>query len=160
VADSPLDAMLLALESEAVRPRRINPRVPGQLEHICLRCLEKRPQDRYSSAGELAADLERFLKGEALGVNQQAIGRRVESWAGRHRALAPRLSTCLLCRTTVVRASQFHRYTTPPQHIAVSAVLVFWLFISFLCQRGRENERHADGLRVVWSAAAPITLTA
>ena len=54
VADTPLDAMLLALEADAVQPRRINPRVHGHLEHICLRCLEKRPEDRYASASELA----------------------------------------------------------------------------------------------------------
>jgi serine/threonine-protein kinase len=159
VADSPLDAMLLALESEAVRPRRLNPRVPGQLEHICLRCLEKRPEDRYSSAAELAADLERFLKGEALGVNQQAIGRRFESWARRQPALVARLCTVLLCLTIVVTAYQIHHYTTPAQHIAVILVLVFWLLISFLCQRGLENERHAPWVRLVWSAADPISLT-
>jgi serine/threonine-protein kinase len=159
VADSPLDAMLLALEGEAVRPRRLNPRVPGQLEHICLRCLEKRPEDRYSSAGELAADLERFLKGEALGVSQQAIGRRFESWARRQPALVARLCTVLLCLTIVVTAYQIYPYTTLAQHIAVILVLVFWLIISLLCQRGLENERHAHWVRLVWSAADPITLT-
>jgi serine/threonine-protein kinase len=160
VADSPLDSMLLALESEAVRPRRLNPRVPGQLEHICLRCLEKRPEDRYSSAGELATDLERFLKGEALGVSQQAMGRRFESWARRQPALVARLSTVLLCLTIVVTAYWIHHYTTPARHFAVRLVLVFWLLFSFLCQRGLENERHAHWIRLVWSAADPITLTA
>jgi serine/threonine-protein kinase len=160
MADSPLDALLLALESEAVRPRRINPRVPGQLEHICLRCLEKRPEDRYSSAGELAADLEHFLKGEALAVNQQAIGRRFETWARRQPALVARLCTVLLCLTIVVTAYQVHRYTTLGQHVAAISVLVFWLLISFLCQRGLEIERHAHWIRLVWSAADPITLTA
>ena len=160
VADSPLDAMLLALESEAVRPRRINPRVPSQLEHICLRCLEKRPEDRYSSAGELASDLEHFLKGEALGFSRQAIGRRFESWARRKPALVARLCTVLLCLTIVVTAYQVHPYTTPAQHIAVILVLVFWLLISLLCQRGLENERHAHWIRLVWSTADPITLSA
>ena len=160
VADSPLDAMLLALESEAVRPRRINPRVPGQLEHTCLRCLEKRPEDRYSSAGEFAEDLERFLKGEALAADQQALGRRFESWAKRQPALAARLCTVLLCLTIVATAYQVHHYTTLARHLAVISVLVLWLLISFLCQRGLENERYADSIRVVWSAADPFTLTA
>ena len=159
VADSPLDAMLLALESEAVRPRRVNPRVPGRLEHICLRCLEKRPEDRYASAGDLAADLEHFLKGEALGVKQQAIGRRFESWARRQPALVARLCTVMLCLGIIVTAYQVHPYTTPAQHAAVISVLVFWLLISFLCQRGLENVRHAHWIRLVWSAADPITLT-
>jgi hypothetical protein len=160
VADTPLDSMLLALESEAVRPRRINPRVPGQLEHICLRCLEKRPEDRYSSAGELAADLEHFLKGEASGMSQQAIGRRFESWARRQPALVARLCTVLLCLTIVFTAYQVHHYTTLAQHIAAILVLVFWVLFSFLCQRGLESERHAHWIRLLWSAADPISLTA
>jgi serine/threonine-protein kinase len=160
VADTPLDAMLLALEGDAVRPRRINPRVHGHLEHICLRCLEKRPEDRYASASELADNLERFLKGEALAANTQAIGRRFETWARRQPALVARLCTVLLCLGIIVIAYQVRPYETLAQHLAVIGVLIFWLLISFLCQRGLESERYADWIRMVWSAADPIALTA
>ena len=112
VADSALDALLLVLDSEAVLPRRINPRVPGPLEQICLRCLEKRPEERYASAGELARDLERFLKGECLAVNPKSIGRRLEAWAKRQPALAARMCTVLLCLGIVVTAYQLHHYET------------------------------------------------
>ncbi len=159
VADSPLDAMLLTLESEAVQPRRINPLVPGHLEHICLHCLEKRPEERYASARELAEDLERFLKGEPLMVNPQAIGRRLEVWAGRRPALAARLGTVLLCLVIVVTAFQIHHYTTLGRHLEVIAVLVSWLLISFLCQRGLESEPRLDWIRVAWSAADAVALT-
>ena len=160
MADSALDALLLVLEGEAVLPRRINPLVSGPLEHICLRCLEKRPEDRYASAGELATDLERFLKGDSLAVHPQAIGRRFEAWARRQPALAARFCTVLLCLGIVVTAYQLHHYTTLVQHLAVIAVLVAWLLISFLCQRGVESERHATWVRFVWSGADPAALTA
>ena len=160
VADSALDALLLVLEGEAVLPRRINPLVSGPLEHICLRCLEKRPEDRYASAGELATDLERFLKGDALTVHPQAIGRRFEAWAKRQPALAARICTGLLCLGIVVTAYELHQYTTPVQHRAVIGVLVSWLLISFLCQRGVESDRHANWVRFVWSGADPAALTA
>ena len=161
VADSALDALLLVLEGEAVLPRRINPLVSGPLEHICLRCLEKRPEDRYGSAGELAMDLERFVKGDAVAVNPQAIGRRFEAWAKRQPALAARACTVLLCLGIVVTAYQMHpAYTTPLRHLAVIAVLVSWLLVSFLCQRGLASERHATWVRFVWSAADPVALTA
>jgi len=160
VADSAMDALLLVLEGEAVLPRRINPLVSGPLEHICLRCLEKRPEDRYASAGELAMDLERFLIGDSLTVNTQAIGRRFEAWAKRQPALAARFCTVLLCLGIVVTAYQLHPYTTLVQHLAVIAVLVSWLLISFLCQRGVESDRHATWVRFVWSGADPVAFTA
>jgi eukaryotic-like serine/threonine-protein kinase len=156
VADSPLDALLLVLEAEAVLPRRINPLVPGPLEHICLRCLQKKPEDRYASAGELAMDLEGFLKGEPLTVSTQAIGRRFEAWAKRKPALAARAWTALLCLGIVLPA----HYTTRGQHLAVIAVLLAWLLISFLCQRGVEDDRHAAWVRFVWSGVDPAVLTA
>jgi eukaryotic-like serine/threonine-protein kinase len=166
LADSALDALLLVLEGEAVLPRRINPLVSGPLEHICLRCLEKRPEDRYASAGELATDLERFLKGDSLTVHPQAIGRRLEAWARRQPALAARFCTVLLCLGIVLTAYQLNRYfqlppyETPIQHWGVILVLVSWLVISFLCQRGLASDRHATWVRFVWSGADPAALTA
>jgi serine/threonine-protein kinase len=161
VADSALDALLLVLEGAAVLPRRINPLVSGPLEHICLRCLKKRPEDRYAAADELAMDLERFLKGYSLTVHPQAIGRRFEAWAKRQPALAARACTVLLCLGIIETAYRLHpSYTTPVRHIAVIAVLVSWFVISFLCQRGMESDRHATWVRFVWSAVDPVVLTA
>src|SRR5439155_8510146 len=46
---------------DPVLPRKIQPRVPRDLETIVLKALAKRPVDRYASAAELAEDLARFL---------------------------------------------------------------------------------------------------
>jgi len=160
VADSALDSMLLALESEAVKPRRINPLVSGHLEYICLRCLEKRPEDRYASAAELADNLEHFLKGEPLTLNTKAVGPRLASWGRRQPALVARFCTVLLCLGIIATAYQLHHHTTLAQHLAVISVLVLWLIASFICQRGLASERHADWIRLMWSAADPVALTA
>src|SRR5262245_36426362 len=63
-AASVLDTLLLVREQELVEPRRLNPKVDRDLEWICLKALEKRPEDRYQTAGELANHLEAFLHGE------------------------------------------------------------------------------------------------
>jgi len=42
-------------------PRKLNPQVDSELELICLKCIERDPDDRYSSAAALASDLENWL---------------------------------------------------------------------------------------------------
>jgi hypothetical protein len=55
------------IRQEAPRlPRRINRQIPGELQDICLKALEKKPEDRYPSANALAEDLDRFLAGEKV----------------------------------------------------------------------------------------------
>jgi serine/threonine protein kinase len=53
-------------EEDPALPRRIDPDLPGDLQNICLKALEKNPADRYGSAREMASDLERFLAGEPV----------------------------------------------------------------------------------------------
>jgi len=57
---------IAALEAPLVRPRELTPDVDPELERICLRCLEKAPEDRYPSAEALAADLAAWRLGRPL----------------------------------------------------------------------------------------------
>ena len=60
------ETIKLLLETEPRPPRLWNPKVDRDLSTICLKCLEKDPQRRYSSALALAEDLERWLKHEPI----------------------------------------------------------------------------------------------
>jgi serine/threonine-protein kinase len=73
-AASAVDTILLAQSEEAVRPRLLNPNIDPDLEMICLKCLEKRPDHRYASAGALADDLDAFLKGEPVSARSSNLG--------------------------------------------------------------------------------------
>jgi tRNA A-37 threonylcarbamoyl transferase component Bud32 len=54
------------VEDSPPSPRLLNPAIPRDLEAICLKALAKRPDERYSRAAHLAADLRAFLRGEAV----------------------------------------------------------------------------------------------
>jgi serine/threonine protein kinase len=56
----------LIREQEPTLPRRRNPEIPADLQDVCLKALEKKPENRYASAREMADDLERFLAGEKV----------------------------------------------------------------------------------------------
>ena len=59
--DDRLDILRRIIEEEPTTPRKIDPTIPVDLETIVLKAMAKAPADRYATAAELAADLERFL---------------------------------------------------------------------------------------------------
>ena len=65
-AETPLDTLTQLLDSDPLPPRLLNPNVPRDLEAICMKCLEKEPPHRYSSARDLGDELVRYLEGEAI----------------------------------------------------------------------------------------------
>ncbi|MFO0850373.1 MAG: serine/threonine-protein kinase [Gemmataceae bacterium] len=76
------------VEDDPPAVRSVAPDVPRDLEHICRKCLEKDPADRYSSAVALAADLGRFLAGEPVSVRPPGLPERLAKWARRKPTIA------------------------------------------------------------------------
>ena len=70
--------ILQVLQDEPRPPRRLNDKVPRDLETICLKAMAKAPARRYASAKELAEDLIRFLEG--LPIKARPIGRVERAW--------------------------------------------------------------------------------
>src|SRR5262249_55528901 len=63
-AETVEDTLKLVRDVKPQRPGEIRRGLPRDLEAICLKCLEKKPDDRYRTAKDLADDLERFRRGE------------------------------------------------------------------------------------------------
>ena len=72
-AAHPVDTLLLVLEQEPVPPRSLNPTVDRDLELVCLKCLQKPVELRYSSAAALAADLEAYAAGESISTQSSGL---------------------------------------------------------------------------------------
>lgn len=83
-AESAIDTILQVLEMDPVPPRLLNPKVPADLDTICLKCLEKDPAKRYRSAQELADDLGRFLSGEPIRARPPSLPFAVRHWFGQN----------------------------------------------------------------------------
>lgn len=82
-AASPLETLRQVLQQEPVAPRRLDARIPRDLETIALKCLEKRRQARYHTARELAAELRRHLAGEPIRARAANRLTRAVKWARR-----------------------------------------------------------------------------
>jgi WD40 repeat protein/serine/threonine protein kinase len=80
---------------EAPHPHRTRPCLPRDLDAICLKCLEKAPHQRYSTASELAEDLRRFLAGETTRARPTSVWDRGRKWLQRRPAAAAILFVCL-----------------------------------------------------------------
>jgi WD40 repeat protein/serine/threonine protein kinase len=87
-AETPLDTLLQVISHDPVPVRRLQPKVPRDLETICLKCLRKEPARRYETALALADDLRRFLAGEPIRGRPVSLGERALKWARRRPAQA------------------------------------------------------------------------
>ena len=78
-------------DAEPVSPGRLNTDVSNDLETVCLKAIAKDPGKRYSTAEELAADLQRYLNGEPVRARPISSFEKLLSWSRRNRLLSTSL---------------------------------------------------------------------
>jgi len=82
------ETIKLLLDTEPRQPSLWNPKIDRDLSTICLKCLEKDPKRRYSSALALAEDLERWLRHEPILARRTGIFARGRKWIRRNPTMA------------------------------------------------------------------------
>jgi tetratricopeptide (TPR) repeat protein len=90
---------------DPVPPSRLLPKVPRDLETICLKCLRKSSASRYRAAQDLADDLQCFLDGRAILARRVSIWERAGKWVLRRPAIAALLAVLILAAGLI--AGQF-----------------------------------------------------
>lgn len=87
-ASTPIITLELVRLSDPLAPSRLQPGVPRDLDTICLKCLEKNPEQRYPTAAALAADLRRFREGRPIQARPVGLLGRAWKWCRRRPAVA------------------------------------------------------------------------
>jgi WD40 repeat protein len=107
-----VDTLLQVREQIPAPPSSHNTRINRDFDTICLKCLEKKPADRYGSAEALADDLERWLAG--LPIQARPIGpwERSLKWARRRPAIAASSAAALACALMLFCGTVYHYEAT------------------------------------------------
>jgi tRNA A-37 threonylcarbamoyl transferase component Bud32 len=90
------DTIQMVTDAEPVPPSRLQPKVPRDLEVVCLKCLQKEPGKRYGSAAALADDLDRFLEGEPIVARPVSRPERLWRWCQRKPLVATLMAALVL----------------------------------------------------------------
>jgi serine/threonine protein kinase len=165
LGSTPVSVIRQASETPAPKLRSVAPSLDRDLETICARCLERDPKARYQSAGDLAADLERWLAGHPIVARPVSPQTRIWRWSQRNPKLVGAATAGLLLgaaavwlfRAELFRASQFN---PPDRSIAV---------LPFIDSNKTKDQKylgegiseeilhmlaHVDGLRVAGRASS------
>src|SRR6267378_482930 len=124
LGSNPVSVIRQASETQAPKLRSLEPSLDRDLETICARRLERAPKARYQSAGDLAADLERWLGGHPIVARPVSPPARIWRWSQRNPKLVGAATAGLLLGAAAVwlfrgelfRAAQFN---PPDRSIAV-----------------------------------------
>ncbi len=156
--DNPLDVLLRVREADPLPPSHWNREVPSELEQICLRCLEKDPDRRYTSAALLADDLTHYLHREPLNLPPLGLLPRITRWARREPGLAAR-ALGLTIAATIEQVYYVFAHPSAQDHWRVMLVLAIWGVVSLLFQKLLHGGAAVSVIAAAWAAADALLYT-
>jgi len=118
---TPFDTIEQVRTQDAVPPTQLQPKVPRDLETICLMCLQKEPLRRYTDANALADDLDRFLEGRSVLARPISTVERLGRWCRRNPRVAGLAGAVLVLLLTVAISSTAFAINLAQAHAAAVA---------------------------------------
>ena len=118
---TPSDTIEQVCTQEPVPPTRLRPKIPRDLETICLKCLQKERHRRYPDADALADDLDRFLDGRPVLARPISALENLGRWCRRNRRVAGRAVAGLVLLVTVATISTIFAANLARAHRAAVA---------------------------------------
>lgn len=106
-----MDTVMQVMTEPVVAPSRLVPKLPRDLETICLKCLSKEPGQRYLTAEALADDLDRFLNHEPIQARPASAWDRFRSWGKRNPTKLVILGLAVLGIIRIVSVDVIYRST-------------------------------------------------
>jgi tetratricopeptide (TPR) repeat protein len=121
------DLMRRVANDPVRRPRELAPKLSRELEAVLLKALDPDPERRYPSAGEVASDIDRFLRREPLGAMRHTTAYVLRKWTRRHRWSLTAAVAVLLTIGAMAIASYLRLSAENSRKQAISDVLQFVL---------------------------------
>jgi serine/threonine protein kinase len=156
--NSTVDVVLQVIGADPTPPHRLKSDIPKDLELICLRCLEKSPEQRPASAADLVAHLTQFLQGENVTAVRLPLRQSLVRWCRARPAVTAHIGVLLTCALVVsvkvALAGNDHLSPIFPWvrlHIVLSFIGL-WMLLSAAFQRGLRREATAWLVPFVWAA--------
>lgn len=101
---------------DPVRPRKIRPEIPIDLETVIAKAIAREPSRRYASAYHLAADLQRFVSDRPVHARRVSVFEKVYRWTRRHPARAALIS-CLVLICAIVSGGSIYLADIQHRHM-------------------------------------------
>jgi len=144
-AETPLNTVMQVMDSDPPPPRLLNSNIDHDLETICLKCLEKDPRQRYSSAEALADDLQRYLNGETISARSfNVLDRLARTLVRSHQDVAFHTwSTMVLIFAAIIFVTYVTVYLLirldQPRWVITSARMSQFVVIGFVFWKNRRS---------------------
>ena len=155
---TPVDVLMQVLSRRPAKPSKLNKNVSSELDWVCLRSLEKEPAERYQTAADLAADLQRLLQGEPIESPKESLALRLTKWWQREPILAAHtlgigVTTIIVCVSYMLRSEYSEHF-----HYRMGLLLI-WLSGSFFLQSWVDLARWRDAAIYSWLCVDALIYT-
>ncbi len=143
LGENALAVLRQAAETDAPKLRSLNPSLDRDLEIICARCLERDPRLRYRSAGDLAADLQRWLENRPIAARPVGIPARIWRWSRRNPKLVGAAVGGLIIGAAAIWLSRGNLFRPLPANPPEKSIAVL-PFIDL--SQAKDQEYFCDGI--------------